>query len=102
MRLMQRDTQGIEASGRLAQIPRGDAVRHPIEHRAGEELGGGIFASKLVDVVEIAVIELAEDLSECGTCETDVDDYAIGIELAPAQLEIYDESGAMQSLRRAE
>ena len=94
----------------IASMPAAPAPRSPggepgaesIEDRLGEELGRGVAAGELRDLVEVAEVQRPEHLVQDDPGAPDVDDDAVGIQRPPPELHVDDVGGAVQPLGRAE
>src|SRR5688572_1432398 len=102
VRLVQRHAQASEASRVDAELAGGDLRRDALVDDECQELGRRVAAAKVRLVVEVAEIQRSEHVAQCAAREPDVDDDAVGVELAAAKLDVYDVSRAVQVLRGTE
>ena len=82
MRLVQRDDQPVELPGGVAQGAPVHALRESIRDHPGERLRRGVHAREGRLVVEVAVVELGQDGVQLLGRSADVDDDAVGVEVA--------------------
>src|SRR6185437_133454 len=102
-RLAQRDAHPLQRARRVGpESALADALSETAEDLAREKLGRGVAAAEGGDIVEIAVIDVAQHCLQHREREADVADEAIAVELRAAQLHLDAIGGAVQLLRRAE
>ena len=102
MRLVQRHAQALDPVRRRSKIVFPDRRDHPVEHDAREKLGRRVAALERRVVIQVPEVHLREDGVQHFRRAADVDDDAVGVERRPAKLDVDDERGAVQALRRAE
>src|SRR5512134_194830 len=88
VRLVQRDAQARQAASVRTQITGRDLRRHAFVNDEREELRRRIAAAKGRLVVEVAEVQRREHLAQAVARAADVDDDAVGIELAAAKLHV--------------
>ena len=102
MRFAERHLDRLERGTFLAERAGGDPIAHALADLLRQHLGRGVAAGELGQLVEIAVVERRQHALEQLAEQPDVDNDAVGVEFPPRQLQIDDEGGAVQPLRRAE
>src|SRR5262245_13599127 len=99
---VQRDAEAGDAARRCAEIAAANRVRDAVEDDAREKLGRRIATLELEHLVEVSVVQPREHRLQHVARAADVDDDAVGVELAAPELEIDDVGGAVQALRGTE
>ena len=74
----------------------------PVGDRPGQHLGGRVHAREGRLVVEVAVVQLADDRAQLLGGPADVDDDAVRVEFGPAEGRVDDERRPVQALRGPE
>ena len=91
-----------EAAGALAEGARLDALGEPVGDDLGQELRRGVDAGEVGLVVEVAVVQLADDGAEFLRGQSDVDDDVVVVQLGAAEGGVHEERRSVQALRGAE
>ncbi len=90
------------ALGALAQRALVDALGEPVGDDLGQELGGGVDAGEVGFVVEVAVVQLADDGAEFLGGQSDVDDDVVLVQLLAPEGGVHQERRSVQALRGSE
>ena len=91
-----------QPAGALAERAGVHPLGQPVGDHPGQHLGGGVDAGELRLVVQVAVVELAEDGVELLGGQADVHDDAVGVELGPPEGRVDDVRRAVQPLGGSE
>src|SRR5215207_3438685 len=102
MALPERDLEATHVLPARPQPSRLDGFADAIEDVPREELGRRVPALEHPELVEVLVVQLAQGRLELLVRAADVDHDPVLVHLGTAELEIDDEGGSVQPLRRPE
>lgn len=97
-----RDGDSGETAGVVTQTTRPRTIGEPIGDHFGEELGRGVPPGEGRFLVQVAVVEFAEDGAEFVSGPCNVDNDVVGVQLRTTEGGVHEERSPVQSLRRPE